>query len=142
MKVLEFADRMSGCGFMLQKEYAHRLAAPCSQKEYGRMSILMQSFFDIKLLNLVKKELFQPVPKVDSAILWMKPTDKPINEALKNVLKNLTRDAFSQRRKTVRNSLANYLPYLEKANIDLGLRAENISVEEYHELSREILKNS
>ncbi len=120
--------------FMLQLEVVERICAQPGSKTYGRLSIMMQYQCEAVQLFTVSPEAFVPRPKVDSAIVYLKPLstwqggDMPI-EALNRVVTQ----AFSQRRKTISNTLKSImsLSVLETLNIDFKQRPETISVEQY-----------
>lgn len=120
--------------FMLQLEVVQRICAQPGSKTYGRLSIMVQYQCEVMQLFSVPPEAFEPVPKVDSAIIYLKPLkrlsggDMPIT-----ALKTIVTQAFSQRRKTVSNTLKNIisLTVLEGLGIDLKQRPETISVAQY-----------
>lgn len=124
--------------FMLQNEVVERLCARPNNKEYGRLSVMMQYKFNcVKLLDIAK-ECFDPVPKVESAIIKISPkpydTWKTINY---DKLNHIVSNAFNQRRKTIQNSLKNVVTtqIFEQLNIDIKKRAENLTVDEYIQIS-------
>jgi len=134
LKVFKNLHLFSGCGFMVQKEFAKRLVAPVDTKAYGRLSVITQLHGDVQKVCDVSRLQFKPVPKVDSQVFWMDPFESfPSENFLKN-LKEITHNAFSKRRKTIRNSLAPYRDGLEELGWDLQKRAENITVEQYRTL--------
>ncbi len=134
LKVFQNFHLFSGCGFMVQKEFAKRLVASVNTKDYGRLSVITQLHGKVQKVCDVSRLQFKPVPKVDSQIFWMDPFDSfPSERFLKN-LKEITHNAFSKRRKTIRNSLAPYRDGLEVLGWDLQKRAENITVDQYRDL--------
>jgi len=120
--------------FMLQLEVVRRICAQPGSKTYGRLSIMVQYQCEAMELFTVPPEAFEPVPKVDSAIIYLKPLsqfcggDMPIA-----ALSTVVTQAFSQRRKTISNTLKNImsLTVLEQLNIDMKQRPETISVAQY-----------
>ncbi|MFN7094931.1 MAG: 16S rRNA (adenine(1518)-N(6)/adenine(1519)-N(6))-dimethyltransferase RsmA [Burkholderiales bacterium] len=124
--------------FMLQKEVVERICASPNSSDYGRLSIMLQyKFYCTKLLE-VSKKCFEPQPKVESAIVRLKPRPKAEWEQVKaKRLNQIVTAAFSQRRKTISNSLKNLLTKetLDLLNIDAKKRAENLSVAEYLSLA-------
>jgi 16S rRNA (adenine1518-N6/adenine1519-N6)-dimethyltransferase len=120
--------------FMLQLEVVKRICAQPGSKTYGRLSIMMQYQCEAVQLFTVPPEAFEPKPKVDSAIIYLKPLpvrlggDMPIA-----ALNKVVTQAFSQRRKTISNTLKSImsLSVLEALNIDFKQRPETISVEQY-----------
>ncbi|MGV8084673.1 MAG: 16S rRNA (adenine(1518)-N(6)/adenine(1519)-N(6))-dimethyltransferase RsmA [Candidatus Bilamarchaeum sp.] len=86
---------------MVQKEFAQKMVQKTGQGNYGRLSVTSQLFFDIKMIKTVPKHLFRPMPRVDSAIILLKPTRLKITRSQEDVIRYL----FSHKNKTVRNSL-------------------------------------
>ena len=125
--------------FMLQLEVVQRICAQPGSKTYGRLSIMVQYQCEAVQLFTVPPEAFEPVPKVDSAIIYLKPLrqvyggDVPVG-----ALKTVVTQAFSQRRKTIANTLKNMVSTdaLEQIGIDLKQRPETISVEKYVEITK------
>ena len=130
----DFAPSISDMTFMLQKEVVERMVAAPSTSDYGRLSVALQYRFDMELLFLVPPEAFDPPPKVESAIVRMIP--KPATNLLardETLFAKITTTAFSQRRKTIRNTLIDFLAPDDfvTLNLDSRLRAENLSVTDY-----------
>jgi 16S rRNA (adenine1518-N6/adenine1519-N6)-dimethyltransferase len=129
--------------FMLQKEVVDRICAVPGSKKYGRLSVMMQYYCAAELLFDVPPESFDPVPQVMSAIVRLVPHQQP--PVAVNDIDNLNRivaQAFSQRRKTLRNSLKKMITEEEFAalGIDSTLRAENISLADFAGLSNLLQK--
>lgn len=123
---------------MLQKEVVARMAASPGSKAYGRLGIMLGCYFDIEALFDVDRHAFDPPPDVTSAIVRLAPLPPGtynINDTQK--LSKLVATAFSQRRKTIRNSLKKVIDEetLEYVGIDPGLRPEAISIAQYVELA-------
>ncbi len=124
--------------FMLQKEVVERIVATHGNKTYGRLSVMMQAFFEVELIFVVPPESFDPAPKVDSAIVYLKPLSQPlINDT--TVLEKVVKAAFAQRRKTLRNCLKSLLTQ-EQTSIDLSQRAEMLSVADFIKLTQDYEK--
>ena len=124
--------------FMLQKEVVDRICAAPGSKKYGRLSVMMQYYCATELLFDVPPESFDPAPKVMSAIVRLVPHQQPpvqVNDIAK--LNRVVTQAFSQRRKTLRNSLKKLITEEEivALNIDPTLRAETISLADFAKLS-------
>jgi len=121
--------------FMLQKEVVERMAAGPGGKAYGRLSVMLQWRYRIESLFDVPPESFDPPPRVDSAIVRMRPWPAP--RALPaGVLEELVRVAFSQRRKLLRHTLGRWLDERAYAGrFDLQRRAEEVAVDEYLDLA-------
>jgi 16S rRNA (adenine1518-N6/adenine1519-N6)-dimethyltransferase len=129
-----YAERIANMHFMLQNEVVERMVAVPSTPAYGRLSVMLQYRFRMEKLFDVPPESFRPAPKVDSAIVRMTPL--PVSKiAVRNekLFAAIVRTAFGQRRKTLRNTLRNYLGEndFEKLGIDAQLRAENLDVAEF-----------
>jgi len=117
--------------FMLQKEVVDRMAAAPGSKDYGRLSVMLQWRYDIESVLDVPPESFDPPPRVDSAVVRMRPLPvvQPIDAAL---LEELVRVAFSQRRKMLRNTLGRWLDERGFAgDFELQRRAEEVPVADY-----------
>lgn len=130
----QFSSNISDMHFMLQKEVVERMVASPSNSSYGRLSVMLQYQFEMEQIFIVPPESFQPVPKVESAIVRIFPLKHPDHVAEnKTLFAAIVTSAFSQRRKTLRNTLKNYLKPEDFVAIDLdqGLRAENLSVAEF-----------
>jgi len=129
-----YAGQISDMYFMLQDEVVERMVAEPSTPAYGRLSVMLQYRFRLEKLFDVAPVSFRPMPKVNSAVVRMIPLPAGViavhNEDL---FAGIVRTAFSQRRKTLRNTLREYLDETEfaKLGIDPQSRAENLSVEEF-----------
>ncbi|MFI3186363.1 MAG: 16S rRNA (adenine(1518)-N(6)/adenine(1519)-N(6))-dimethyltransferase RsmA [Methylococcaceae bacterium] len=124
--------------FMLQKEVVDRICAEPGTKKYGRLSVMMQYYCAPELLFYVPPESFDPIPQVTSAIVRLVPHNQPpvtVNDIAK--LNRVVTQAFSQRRKTLRNSLKKLIDEedIVALNIDPTLRAESITLAEFASLS-------
>jgi 16S rRNA (adenine1518-N6/adenine1519-N6)-dimethyltransferase len=119
-----YAERLRDLHFMLQREVVDRMRAAYSTPEYGRLSVALQARFDIDKLFNVASGAFRPPPKVESAIVRLRPRAKPLD-----IDEDLLRRAFSARRKTVKNALPGV--DFEKLGIDPKLRPENLSPDDY-----------
>lgn len=137
-KVIDFKDRIPCCSGMIQKEVAERMAAGPGNKTYGILSVLMQAWYDIEYLFTVSEQVFDPPPKVKSAVIRMtrnKVTELACDEKL---FKQVVKTAFNQRRKQMRNSLK---PILGKEAEIFSLpifdkRPEQLSVQQFIELTQ------
>ncbi len=132
--LLQWRDRIADMHFMLQKEVAERIIARPGGKHYGRLSVTMQYHCETEYLFDVPPGCFSPPPKVDSAIIRLRPWDRlPHPVANTERLGQLVQAAFGQRRKTVSNSLKAFVDAnaLRRLGIDPKARAENLSLEDY-----------
>jgi len=137
-KVLEHKNQIPCCAGMIQKEVAERLASPPGKKTYGIISVLIQAWYDIEYLFTVEPEVFDPPPKVKSAVIRMTRNNRFAMNCDENLFRTVVKTAFNQRRKTMRNSLK---PLLGKENDFFSLpvfdkRPEQLSVEEFIELTQ------
>ncbi|MDM8267958.1 16S rRNA (adenine(1518)-N(6)/adenine(1519)-N(6))-dimethyltransferase RsmA [Barnesiella viscericola] len=104
-KVLDYKDRIPCCSGMIQKEVAERMAAPPGSKTYGILSVLLQAWYDIEYLFTVPEHVFNPPPKVKSAVIRMTRNQVEQLGCNERLFKQIVKTAFNQRRKTMRNSL-------------------------------------
>lgn len=121
---------------MFQKEVAQRIVAKPSTKTYGRLSILSQWLCDTKLMFDVPAQAFTPPPKVTSSIVRLIPKQNSADGVDFGTMEKLTAAAFGQRRKMIRGSMKDYLPYIEECGIDPQARAEDLSVNDYVALAK------
>ena len=136
--LLEAVEHVVDQHFMLQKEVVERMAAGPGGKEYGRLSVMLQWRYRIESLFDVPPESFDPPPRVDSAIVRMRPWPTP-RVLPKGVLEELVRVAFSQRRKLLRHTLGRWLDERAFAGaFNLQRRAEEVAVAEYLDLAAAI----
>jgi len=138
--LLEAVDVVVDQHFMLQKEVVDRMAAGPGGKEYGRLSVMLQWRYEIESVLDVPPEAFDPPPRVDSAIVRMRPLNTPpaLDPAL---LGELVASAFSQRRKLLRHSLGRWLTERGyTGHFDLQRRAEEVPVAEFVALALEMKK--
>jgi 16S rRNA (adenine1518-N6/adenine1519-N6)-dimethyltransferase len=123
--------------FMVQKEVALRLCARPGNKNYGRLSVMAQLEYKSQMLFDVPPKSFDPPPKVNSSVIRMVPekVNTPILDFPR--FEKIVKSAFSQRRKTLRNSLREWISaeQFETAKIQSSLRAENLDVIEFIRLS-------
>jgi 16S rRNA (adenine1518-N6/adenine1519-N6)-dimethyltransferase len=125
--------------FMLQAEVVERMAAQHGDSEYGRLSVMLQSKYHMENVLDVPPECFDPPPKVNSAIVKMIPRqDIHLTEKEYQSLERVVSMAFAQRRKVLRNNLASVKDILKLSDDVLGLRAQDISVEDYISWARQL----
>ena len=137
--LLEAVDHVADQHFMLQKEVVDRMAAAPGNKDYGRLTVMLQWRYEITSVLDVPPESFDPPPRVDSAVVRMRPLPLPpgINAAL---LGELVTVAFSQRRKILRNTLGRWLDERGfSGEFDTQRRAEEVPVADYLALVRSLL---
>lgn len=126
---------------MFQKEVADRIQAQTSTKDYGRLSVLAQLQCKITRLLDLNPECFTPAPKIWSSVLLFQPLEKTLSKDEINKVEKLTAQAFSMRRKMIRQSLKsikNLEEICEKIGIKTTMRPEEITPEQFLALSKEI----
>lgn len=136
-KVLEYKNQIPCCSGMIQKEVAERLAAKPGNKTYGILSVLLQAWYDIEYLFTVSEKVFDPPPKVKSAVIRLVRNDRQNLGCDEKLFKTVVKTGFNQRRKTLRNSMK---PLLGKdcvayASPIFDERPERLSVADFEELT-------
>ncbi|MBI5410127.1 MAG: ribosomal RNA small subunit methyltransferase A [Nitrospirae bacterium] len=138
-RLLEFREKISSMTLLMQKEVAKRITATCKDKEYGVLSISAQLYTKPELKFTVSRKAFLPPPEVDSAVVHFEVSPSS-RFAVRDeeLLLRIVRTAFSQRRKTIMNSLRAFegvKDALQKAGLDPKLRPENLSIEDFIRLA-------
>jgi 16S rRNA (adenine1518-N6/adenine1519-N6)-dimethyltransferase len=136
--VLEWSDLLIDMHFMLQQEVVKRMAATPGGKAWGRLSIMCQYRCSVSSLFTVPAEAFTPVPRVQSAIVRLVPHEQaPVDIVNMDAFERLVSQAFSMRRKTIRNSLRGLLDNskIESIGIDPGARPESLGLAQFAALS-------
>ncbi len=137
--LLEQKSVISDMCFMLQKEVVERICAQPGTKSYGRLSIMIQYQCEAELLFIVPPEAFDPIPKVDSAIVYLKPHQHPADSDITiEQLSKVVTMAFSQRRKTLANTLKSIISsdQISALGISPQQRAETVSIEQFIALAK------
>jgi len=127
--------------FMLQKEVVERMAASPGSRQYGRLSIMLQYRCRVTPLFNIGPESFDPPPKVDSAFVRLEPFEQPRVQVTDEALfEQLVKQAFSQRRKTLRNTLRDMLDAREmtELGIDPSARAETLAIQDFATLANHL----
>lgn len=143
-KLLENRLIVNDAVLMIQLEVAQRIVSSIGIKDYGILSVILNAFADIKLCFKVSPNVFYPRPKVFSAVIHIK-FHKDVKKYDEHLFKSLVKAAFNQRRKTLRNSLGNSIfadINFEQSPIDLGLRAEQLSINDFIALTNFIKQTS
>lgn len=134
-KVLEHRDQVPELVGMFQKEVAQRIATGPGSKVYGILSVLVQAFYEVELLFQVSEHVFDPPPKVKSAVIRIKRRENFSLACDEKKFFVLVKTAFNQRRKTLRNALRSMNIDWEKLPDNMsGLRAERLEVEDFVQL--------
>lgn len=139
--ILDQQHQATDMYFMLQKEVVNRMAAVPGNKSYGRLSVMVQNRCEVTSLFEVGPECFDPKPKVDSGFVCLQPRVEPLSGfALLPALEKVVRQAFSLRRKTLRNSLRAVMTsdQIIAAGIDPTLRAEQLDLEQFFAVARQL----
>lgn len=139
-KMLDYKDLIPCCTGMIQKEVAERIAAAPGSKTYGILSVLIQAWYRVEYLFTVHEHVFNPPPKVKSAVIRMtrnEITELGCNEKL---FKLIVKTTFNQRRKTLRNSISSILDKGNPLSADpvFNKRPEQLSVEEFIDLTNRV----
>ncbi|MDI6759117.1 MAG: 16S rRNA (adenine(1518)-N(6)/adenine(1519)-N(6))-dimethyltransferase RsmA, partial [Candidatus Omnitrophota bacterium] len=139
--LIKFRDKISDIFITVQKEFALRMIASPGSKKYGSFTIFTQYYTEPKIVFVIKKNSFYPVPKVDSILLNIKIRQNPaINVKDEKLFFKITRGAFNQRRKTLRNSLLGIISaqsleqFFDKYNISKHSRPETLSLQDFANL--------
>lgn len=138
-KVFDMRDQVCEVVGMFQKEVAERVTAGPGSKTYGILSVLLSAFYDTEYLFTVHENVFNPPPKVKSAVIRLKRNEVTKLECNEKLFVQVVKAGFNQRRKTLRNALRS--ANLPIDNIDgdtLGKRAEQLSVAQFIELTKNI----
>jgi len=142
VRLMKSAGAIRDMHFMLQKEVVERIAAAPGGRDYGRLSIVCQYHCEVAPLFSVAAECFRPVPRVESGFLRLVPHPRPPIELPDyGTFERVVAQAFSQRRKTLRNSLKPLMTpeMITEAGVDPSLRAEALTLDDYASLSRTLL---
>lgn len=134
-KIIDNRNQIPEMVGMFQKEVAERVAAHPGNKTYGILSVFTQAYFDVKYLFTVHEHVFSPAPKVKSAVIKLQRKENynlPCDEKL---FARIVKAGFNQRRKTLRNSIKQLLPENFGEHPVLTKRPEQLSVEEFYELT-------
>ena len=139
-KMLDNRDLIPCCTGMIQREVALRIAAAPGSKTYGILSVLIQAWYHVEYLFTVHENVFNPPPKVKSAVIRMtrnETMDLGCNEKL---FKQIVKTTFNQRRKTLRNSISTILDKTNPLSMDpiFNKRPEQLSVKEFIDLTNRV----
>lgn len=143
-KFMEESEKCVSQALMVQKEVAKRICAKPKDEDYGALSVVCQHFCNCKILRVISKKLFKPMPKVDSAFILL---EKKLNFDVD--YSTLVKNSFSMRRKTLINNLIKAYDLVREdfenifkiLNFDVRLRAEDLSHKDYEALLSQIKTN-
>ena len=139
-QVLKYRNQVDEVVGMIQKEVAERIAAGPGSKTYGILSVLLQAWYDIDYLFTVHENVFNPPPKVKSAVIRMKRNNVSQLDCDEKLFVTVVKQAFNQRRKTMRNSLRSLIPQEIIQDEIFNKRPEQLSVQEFVELTKKLSK--
>lgn len=129
--VLKYRDNVIEIVGMLQKEVAERISAAPGSKTYGILSVLLQAWYDIEYLFTVNENVFNPPPKVKSAVIRLRRNEVKSLNCDERYFTMVVKQSFNQRRKTLRNSLRSLVPADIMGNPLLDKRPEQLSVDDF-----------
>lgn len=143
MKFLEETNKVKSLTIMVQKEVAERFTANPGTKDYGSITVAINSKANAKITRIVNRKLFYPVPNVDSAVVHIRINENKLNLKDEKTFQKLYKSAFSMRRKTLINNLSKDFGMgkeelkiiLSKVGLDENVRGESLSAEKFAELS-------
>ncbi|MBR5147302.1 MAG: 16S rRNA (adenine(1518)-N(6)/adenine(1519)-N(6))-dimethyltransferase RsmA [Bacteroidales bacterium] len=135
-QVLKYRNQVDEVVGMIQKEVAERIAAGPGSKTYGILSVLLQAWYDIDYLFTVHENVFNPPPKVKSAVIRMKRNNISQLDCDEKLFVMAVKQSFNQRRKTLRNSLRSLIPQEIIQDEIFNKRPEQLSVQEFIELTK------
>lgn len=153
-KMLDYKDLIPCCTGMIQKEVAERIAAAPGNKSYGILSVLIQAWYSVEYLFTVHEHVFNPPPKVKSAVIRMTRNSTTSLGCDEQLFKRLVKTTFNQRRKTLRNNIRPLLGELDNQCAKEGFpipdhstllqdpifnqRPEQLSVQQFIELTNRV----
>lgn len=142
-KVLDYKEQVVCCSGMFQKEVAERITAKPGGKTYGILSVLLQAWYDTEYLFTVSEKVFDPPPKVKSAVIRLVRNNRKALNCDEKLFKTVVKTAFNQRRKMLRSSLKSLLGKDNSiySNSLFSERPERLSVAQFEELTNIVEKN-
>ena len=136
-RILEWREQIPRVVCMIQKEVAERISASHGNKTYGILSVFLQAYYDIEYLFTVGEQVFDPPPKVKSAVIRLVRNNRTTLGCDEKLFFTVVKSGFNQRRKTLRNGLKVLLPEGFTSE-KLSLRPEQLRVEDFIDLCNEI----
>jgi 16S rRNA (adenine1518-N6/adenine1519-N6)-dimethyltransferase len=141
-KVLDSRHQVVEVVGMFQKEVAERCAAKAGSKEYGILSVFLQAYYKVEYLFTVKAGVFNPPPKVLSAVIRLSRNEVTELNCDEKLFWQVVKAGFNQRRKTLRNAVSSLMNKEKMADEPLlELRAERLTVEDFINLTNKIMAN-
>lgn len=140
-KILEYKDFVPQSVGMIQKEVAMRIASPPGHKDYGILSVFLQTFYDIEYLFTVEPHVFNPPPKVRSAVIRLTRNNRESLNCDEELFRKVVKGTFLHRRKMIRNSITSAFGEFDQVHEFFTLRPEQLSVEQFIELTNFVDKH-
>lgn len=136
--------KLESMSLLVQKEVGERLSSKPGNKSYGSLTVYLNYYFNIEYLFTVKNSCFEPMPKVDSAVINFKRKKNRPQVKNEEILFKLIEDSFRLKRKTLKNNLKEYnwnkvLEILQKYNLPENIRAEEISLETFIDIANNLI---
>jgi 16S rRNA (adenine1518-N6/adenine1519-N6)-dimethyltransferase len=139
-RILDYRNLIVETVCMIQKEVATRIASPPGSRDYGILSVLLQAFYDIEYLFSVPPQVFNPPPRVNSAVIRLRRNNTIHLDCQEEHFHKVVKTAFNQRRKTLRNSLKSLTGDLDTCEAIWQKRPEQLGVDDFVKLTR-LLEN-
>lgn len=134
--ILDYKNLVTEVVCMIQKEVAERIASPSGNKTYGILSVLLQAYYNIEYCFTVNENVFNPPPKVKSAVIHLRRNEVFSLDCDEILFKKIVKAGFNQRRKTLRNALREMISPEIMDNLVFNKRAEQLNVPEFVALTQ------
>ena len=145
LKLTKIYSSSSELYFMVQKEVAERVTANPSNKSFGRLSVILQYYFETELLFELPPEAFSPQPKITSAFIRLIRKKRVSPKVIdKDSFEQIVKVAFSQKRKTIKNNFKNILIDKDFLNLEISpkIRAEALTIDQFIKLENYVTQNN
>jgi 16S rRNA (adenine1518-N6/adenine1519-N6)-dimethyltransferase len=145
LKLTKIYSSSSELYFMVQKEVAERITAKPSNKSFGRLSVILQYYFDTELLFEIPPEAFSPQPKITSAFIRLIRKKRASLKVIdKDCFEKIVKVAFSQKRKTIKNNFKNILFDKDFFNLEITpqIRSEALTIDQFIKLENYVTQNN
>ena len=145
LKLTKIYSSSSELYFMVQKEVAERITAKPSNKSFGRLSVILQYYFDTELLFEIPPEAFSPQPKITSAFIRLIRKKRVSPKVIdKDSFEQIVKVAFSQKRKTIKNNFKNILFDKDFFNLEISpkIRSEALTIDQFIKLENYVTQNN
>jgi len=145
LKLTKIYNSSSELYFMVQKEVAERITAKPSNKSFGRLSVILQYYFDTELLFEIPPEAFSPQPKITSAFIRLIRKKRVSLKVIdKDSFEKIVKVAFSQKRKTIKNNFKNILFEKDFFNLEISpkIRSEALTIDQFIKLENYVTQNN